>query len=842
MNAFAIVSLGMMIIAIVIPVGMWFLSDRIPKSELDPKDFKRAVALPFLTDGEIPEEKNKTVDEDIHGLREVIVLLFRSWPFVRPYFLGRWYTRSHGTSQEVADPLAGGGYGLIYAPVLATAIAILGPLLGLINIEFGTAESILYLFVASMVLSMWLLALGKLSGVRQSAVAIFLALCTFFTLLLCILVLDGTGPIIYGILLTLSCGLGWVVQFRIESGRLVTRYRLHSHLTYLYLLAAVQGLVTLPLGIIIADLLSMSLLQSEPLQQEVATSLWFGAPEMGAENTESLSVEQRHDLKWSWVYLSLALWAFNLPIGMIVPYYTVWIMQQINQNMRIALVRRWHQLPLSYHSGHRTGDSIFRIYADSAQVNAVIGRLVELSLSLWYYVYALFLLSFLSPTMGAIALSLVIPTIFWARWAMPRMRIRSLVYRATTSDLTSRIQESFAALKLIKAYDAGDRIQEGMERDSVIAMNAAFQSRRLVALLMIIMFVIASIFLLSGEFFMGYSANQGNETYANELIALMAVSWVVWNLGAFQWARTQFHTTSNNVRLFMRLWLTAQDMAMGLSRVFDILDIEPDIEDEPDAVPFIKPEREISFENINFEYESGVPVLEGVSFAAKPGTITAIIGPTGSGKTTMMSLLLRLYEPSSGSIKIDDTLLTKFQISSLREKIAIALQENVLFSLSVRDNIRYVAPEADDSAINQAIEIACMDEYVHNLPQGLDTVLSDRGGKLSTGQRQRLSIARAVVRNTPILILDEPTAALDAVTEQQVMRNLSMWGRDRVIFLITHRISTIRRADNILYLDNGVIIENGTHEELMRTENGRYKSFVDAESNLSGKESGEETE
>ena len=148
------------------------LSDRIPKSELDSKDFKRAVALPFLTDGEIPEEKNKTVDEDIHGLREVIILLFRSWPFVRPYFLGRWYTRSKGTSQEVADPLSGEGYGLIYAPVLATAITILGPSFGLIDIEFGTAESILYLFVASMVLSMWLLALGKLSGVRQSAVAI----------------------------------------------------------------------------------------------------------------------------------------------------------------------------------------------------------------------------------------------------------------------------------------------------------------------------------------------------------------------------------------------------------------------------------------------------------------------------------------------------------------------------------------------------------------------------------------------------------------------------------------------------------------------------------------------
>ena len=123
-----------------IPVGMWILSDSIPRSELDPKDFKRAVALPFLTDGHIPEEKNKTIEEDTHGLREVIVLLFRSWPFVRPYFLGRWYTRSEGTSQEVADPLAGDGYGLIYAPVLATGVAILGPLLGLIDIELGSAE------------------------------------------------------------------------------------------------------------------------------------------------------------------------------------------------------------------------------------------------------------------------------------------------------------------------------------------------------------------------------------------------------------------------------------------------------------------------------------------------------------------------------------------------------------------------------------------------------------------------------------------------------------------------------------------------------------------------------
>ena len=198
-----------------------------------------------------------------------------------------------------------------------------------------------------------------------------------------------------------------------------------------------------------------------------------------------------------------------------------------------------------------------------------------------------------------------------------------------------------------------------------------------------------------------------------------------------------------------------------------------------------------------------------------------------------MSLLLRLYDPASGTITIDEHHINQYQIQSLREKVAIALQENVLFASSVRDNIRYVVPHADEDAVRDAVRVACMDDYVDGLPFGLDTILGDRGGKLSTGQRQRLSIARAVVRDTPILILDEPTAALDAATEHRVMSNLAEWGQDRVIFLITHRISTIRRADNILYLDEGQIIENGDHTTLMSIEDGRYRAFVDAESNLS---------
>lgn len=354
------------------------------------------------------------------------------------------------------------------------------------------------------------------------------------------------------------------------------------------------------------------------------------------------------------------------------------------------------------------------------------------------------------------------------------------------------------------------------------------------ALVTIVMFTIASVVLLSGEFMMALWANRGQPAFARELITLLGVSFVVWNLASFRWTQDQFHEATGDVRLLMRMWMTAQDMAMGLRRVFDILDIEPEVVDDPNAVPLARLQREIRFEGVRFSYEPDRPVLDDVSFTAAPGTITAIIGPTGSGKSTLMSLLLRLYDPESGSITIDGKDLRRYQVESLRRNIAIALQENVLFHMSVRDNIRYVAPTATDAEIREAIRVACMDDYVSGLPNGLDTILSDRGGKLSTGQRQRLSIARAVVRDTPILVLDEPTAALDAATEHLVMENLAAWGEGRAIFLITHRISTIRRAGNILYLDGGRIVESGDHGELMARDGGRYRAFVEAESNLIG--------
>ena len=561
--------------------------------------------------------------------------------------------------------------------------------------------------------------------------------------------------------------------------------------------------------------------------------MFFGVPEWAYTAVEELTREQKVELMWLYVKIELLIWVTQSPLNTFVnPYYNMWIMQQINQDLRIALVERWHQLSMSYHSGHRTGDSIFRVYQDSAMVVSVIGHLLAMTLASGSYLTCVVLVTLLSPWLGLMAATLLIPAFMWSYWAMPRMRVRALAYRAAASDVTATIQEAFGAIKLIKAFGTRKRAQKRFEDDAVMAFNAAYRVRNLIAVVTIVMYTLAATFFIGGEFAMALWANRGDPAFAAELIGLLGLSYVVWNLATFRWGEAQFRESSHDIRGVLRGWMTAQDMAMGLRRVFDILDIEPDVKDREDAVPMTRFQREIRFDNVRFAYERGRPVLDNVSFSATPGTITAIIGPTGSGKSTLMTLLLRLYDVDAGTISIDGIDVRDYQVEALRGNIAIALQENVLFAMSVRDNIRYVAPGADDATVLEAVRVACMDDYVNGLPRGLDTTLSDRGGKLSTGQRQRLSIARAVVRDTPILVLDEPTAALDAATEHRVMTNLAEWGHGRAIFLITHRISTIRRADNILYLDHGHIVESGDHDTLMGIEHGRYRAFVEAESHL----------
>jgi ABC-type multidrug transport system fused ATPase/permease subunit len=211
------------------------------------------------------------------------------------------------------------------------------------------------------------------------------------------------------------------------------------------------------------------------------------------------------------------------------------------------------------------------------------------------------------------------------------------------------------------------------------------------------------------------------------------------------------------------------------------------------------------------------------------GEIIGIVGPTGSGKSTLMAMLLRVFDPDEGRITIDGVDLRDFAVEDLREQIAVAPQEPILFAQSVLENVRYAAPDVSLDDVRTACEVACAGEFIDDMPQGIETMLGDRGAGLSPGQKQRLCIARAVVRGAPIIILDEPTAPLDAETEHRVMANLAQWGAGKAIFVITHRLSTVRRADHILFLEDGKLSERGSHSEMMAKAGGRYRAMVDAE-------------
>ena len=792
-------------------------------------NWARSRALPMFREGEIPPERDRSVSQDDSGFRDVVRLLFRSWPYIRPQLLGRWWYPGRGSDDRVADLVSGDGYQFGYGPFLVLIVAAIGPVSGWVPATLDWPMYLLHVPVLAMVAAMF--AMAFLRGRAQLVGTVALLLAGIGTNVIASFFIDGYASTLYGASVTVACIAGWMLQFRVREGRIEYRVRIRAHLVYYYAINFTQRFIALALGVILADLLNQNLLQAEPLAPALAEL--FGVPEWTQAYIEELTDEQRRWLVWIYVYLALGSHLVQLPLRIINPYYNMWIMQRINQDLRVALICR---AGTSYRSATTAttepATPIFRIYQDSAMVTAVISHLINMTLAMMSYFSCVALVTLLNPWLGLAAGVLVVPALVWAQWAMPRMRTRTLVYRAATSDVTSTIQESFGAIRLIKAFGTAGRMQRRLEEDSVVAFNAAFRVRHLIAIVTIVMYSVAAMFVAGGSSLMAWWANQGNPAWALELIALVGISFVAWNLGSFSWARDQFHEATGDIRLLLFSWMTAQDMAMGLKRVFDILDIDPDVQDRPDAVPMTTFEREIRFRDVGFAYEADRPVLAGVGFTATPGSITAIIGPTGSGKSTLMALLLRLFDADQGTISIDGRPLDGYQLDSLRGNIAIALQENVLFAMSVRDNIRYAAPDASDERVREAVRIAAMDDYVAGLPNGLDTVLSDRGGRLSSGQRQRLSIARAVVRDTPILVLDEPTAALDAATEHRVMQRLAEWGKGRAIFLITHRISTIRRADNILYLDGGRIVESGNHDTLMTREDGRYRAFVEAESTL----------
>ena len=607
------------------------------------------------------------------------------------------------------------------------------------------------------------------------------------------------------------------------------------HLVAFMAINAVTALFIVGLWAVASDLLMNKVLVGEPLQPVQAFVLGVDDAYVTteAEDEPLMAAEQRklvRDRLLIWYGIAGLVFLGGLAT---LPYYEAWIRHNFNQNLRVAMIERAEHLSLKYHSHARVGDAVFRVYQDSAMiVNLLQEALVAPLTTTFWMALALGTLFVLTPEIALACIAVGVPVVWLTAKYTPRIRRRARDNRMANSDLTSRLQESFAAIKVVKANRAESRILRRFDADSHRALNAAFYLRLEIALLSAMVMTLAGGIAVGAEYVLAGWAIGDRETYLGAAMAAW-IGFTVWNLGAFNYARDQIEEGLGNANWLIRIWCKAQDLFIGLERAFFLLDLEPDIVDGDDPQAFPAPLHSVACRDVHFSYElpdaAPLPVLRGVDLVARAGTITAIVGATGSGKSTLMSMILRLYDPERGSVAFNNTDIRDLAVDDVRANTAIALQKNVLFAGTVADNVGYAADGKTLADVEAAAKVACAHEFISEMDKGYKTELGERGGKLSTGQRQRLSIARAVVRDTPILILDEPTASLDAATENRLLKNLGEWGRDKVVFLITHRLSTIKNADRIAFLEDGRIAELGDHDELMARPNGRYRSFVEAE-------------
>ena len=473
--------------------------------------------------------------------------------------------------------------------------------------------------------------------------------------------------------------------------------------------------------------------------------------------------------------------------------------QKVAFRLRVALYGQIQRLSLTFHDRQQTGDLITRVTKDVDKVQELItNNVVEASsnaLSIGGMLGVMFWLDW-QLTLAMLALGPAL--LFTISRYRSKIKQAELLVRRKEGDIASLAQETISSIRLVKAFGREEFERDRFESHTEEALGANLKVSRTEAAFSSFLDVLTA-FALAGLVWLGAQRVMSGNLTPGDLLVFIS------------YVRDFYGPT----RTLSKLTGQVSRTSVRAEKIAEVLREEPAVRDLPDARPAPRLRGHIQFEGVGFGYVPGLPVLSDVSFEVEPGQVLALVGPTGAGKSTIAALIPRLYDPAEGRVLIDGQDIRSYKLAGLQAQVSLVLQSSILFRATVRENIAYGRPNATFEEIVAAAKVANAHEFITSMSDGYDTVIGERGDTLSGGQRQRIAIARAVVRNAPILILDEPTTGLDARAEHLVLDALDRLMESRTTIIIAHKLSTVHRADSILVIDDGRVVERGSHQDLL---------------------------